>query len=460
MEGTLEYHAKDGSTQNFDISRQACSHFGFYFGDRINTPKGVATVIGVSGGFLWVHIDTDSGASYWDNGKNYHDLLAIGFSLVSNKEETPTTPTTPTIDTVASEKYGLYKMKKVLHKLKQTNIILQNENGPCPLIAICNVLLLRGLITLEGEGTLHNLITVTNLTDSITAYIYSLYVEKFEGEGGSEIQTRIQKAVELIPSLQTGMDVNCSFKDVDGFEKSEYSDVFELLGIRMVHGWLVDPEEVELSSTIGNSTYNDLTVKLVSLDEQQQPTPPSSSSETSTPSTSTAPQSPSHNANANTPIATPSSPTKTEPINPRQGFLIQDFLGSTSSQLTSYGIARLREKINEDELVVFFRNNHFSTLIKHDGALYALVTDVGFERERNIVWERLDSVEGGGSLFHNSDFQNTNNAHKEEIVNTLLLMGFSQGKIDEALNTLPKEVLSNADDAISRASQWLSTHTV
>jgi hypothetical protein len=35
-------------------------------------------VIGVRDTFIWFHIEGDRGASYWDNGKSYEDLLKIG----------------------------------------------------------------------------------------------------------------------------------------------------------------------------------------------------------------------------------------------------------------------------------------------------------------------------------------------------------------------------------------------
>lgn len=85
--------------------------------------------------------------------------------------------------------------------------------------------------------------------------------------------------------------------------------------------------------------------------------------------------------------------------------LVQQFLDSTSHQLTDYGLEQLHkalEPVNavlvlpfnliQDELVVFFRNNHFSTLTLHDGLLYNLVSDLGYERERNVVWDLLASV--------------------------------------------------------------------
>lgn len=39
----------------------------------------------------------------------------------------------------------------------------------------------------------------------------------------------------------------------------------------------------------------------------------------------------------------------------------QEFLAASSSQLTYYGLSQLHEKLRDDTLCVFFRNNHFCT---------------------------------------------------------------------------------------------------
>ena len=44
-----------------------------------------------------------------------------------------------------------YKLKKVEFKDKKTSIVLQNTNGPCPLLAVANILLLRGDITIHED---------------------------------------------------------------------------------------------------------------------------------------------------------------------------------------------------------------------------------------------------------------------------------------------------------------------
>jgi len=49
----------------FDISPERCKKFGFYSGDRVKTPKGLAWVVGVHGKDLYFQIDGEKGASKW-----------------------------------------------------------------------------------------------------------------------------------------------------------------------------------------------------------------------------------------------------------------------------------------------------------------------------------------------------------------------------------------------------------
>ena len=73
---------------------------------------------------------------------------------------------------------------------------------------------------------------------------------------------------------------------------------------------------------------------------------------------------------------------------------IKEFLESHPSQLTVYGLVSLNDRLQEDQLAVFFRNNHFNVLLKHMNELYILVTDQGYQNEPDIVWERLVNVDG------------------------------------------------------------------
>lgn len=47
------------------------------------------------------------------------------------------------------------------------------------------------------------------------------------------------------------------------------------------------------------------------------------------------------------------------------GLVAEQFLESTATQLSYHGLCELNTTAKEGEISVFFRNNHFSTMIKH-----------------------------------------------------------------------------------------------
>ena len=50
----------------------------------------------------------------------------------------------------------------------------------------------------------------------------------------------------------------------------------------------------------------------------------------------------------------------------------EEFLQTTASQLTYHGLSEIAGTVAENQLCVFFRNNHFSTLYKHKVRAYIL----------------------------------------------------------------------------------------
>lgn len=74
--------------------------------------------------------------------------------------------------------------------------------------------------------------------------------------------------------------------------------------------------------------------------------------------------------------------------------LIKEFLDLNPSQLTIYGLSCLMDDLKENQLSVFFRNNHFNVLLRNGHGLYILVTDQGYLYESDVVWEHLNNVDG------------------------------------------------------------------
>lgn len=103
----------------------------------------------------------------------------------------------------------------------------------------------------------------------------------------------------------------------------------------------------------------------------------------------------------------------------------QNFLEESASQLTYHGLCELVTAMKEEELAIFFRNNHFSTVYKRKNVfffllqklkssllvkglfflqeLFLLVTDQGFLKENSVVWETLGSIDGDAD-FVDCDF--------------------------------------------------------
>jgi hypothetical protein len=52
----------------------------------------------------------------------------------------------------------------------------------------------------------------------------------------------VDDAMTVLPKLATGLDVNVRFTGVSDFEYTPECSIFDLLGIPLYHGWLVDPQ--------------------------------------------------------------------------------------------------------------------------------------------------------------------------------------------------------------------------
>nr|XP_048319866.1 ubiquitin carboxyl-terminal hydrolase MINDY-1 isoform X6 [Ziziphus jujuba var. spinosa] len=163
-------------------------------------------------------------------------------------------------------------VKECLHKTKvieflgrTTPIVLQNDNGPCPLLAICNVLLLRNNLNLSpdiSEVSQEKLLSLVadRLIDS-----NSNINNKDEGYVENQ-QQNIADAIDLLPRLATGIDVNIKFRRIDDFEFTRECAIFDLLDIPLYHGWIVDPQDFDTANAIGSKSYNALMGDLVALE--------------------------------------------------------------------------------------------------------------------------------------------------------------------------------------------------
>ena len=245
-------------------------------------------------------------------------------------------------------------------------IVLQNANGPCPLLAIVNTLLLRDSVSLPPSALAHKMISFEDLVSLVGARVLSVSSfsrspgaeEGGEREGeqdGEGVSHLITEAMDTLPSLAVGLDFNPRFNSVSGHEYTSNIVLFDLLDIPLLHGWVIDPQDPR-APAVGELTYNQAVDVAISGDES--------------------------NGGGGT-----------------DSVVVRSWLEDSAGQLTHHGLAELHAHMPHLSFAVLYRNHHYSTLFKSDnGQLFALVTDIGYA-EYAAVWEVLASIDGDVDLL-------------------------------------------------------------
>ncbi|XP_050151181.1 uncharacterized protein LOC126626047 isoform X1 [Malus sylvestris] len=166
-----------------------------------------------------------------------------------------------------SVKECVHKTKLIQFLGRSAPIVLQNDNGPCPLLAICNVLSLRNSLNLSpdtSEVSQEKLLSLIaeRLIDS------NSNIDNKDAGYVENQQQNIADAIDHLPQLATGIDVNIKFRRIDDFEFTPECAIFDLLDIPLYHGWIVDPQDDNTANAIGSKSYNALMGELVALETQ------------------------------------------------------------------------------------------------------------------------------------------------------------------------------------------------
>ena len=295
-------------------------------------------------------------------------------------------------------------------KIRQSPIMVQNANGPCPLLALVNAL------TLSTPADINTALVETLRVReqvSLGLLLDAVIDELMSGRRGDAAQNLpdVSELYAFLVNLHTGMNVNPRFvgselKPVNlmdasvtdlpravqdshqagGFEETREMRLYSTFAIPLVHGW-IPPQNDRTYKALARSamTYEDAQNLLFHEEELEEK-------------------------------------LQRQELDQSEQLLLEDiaaikyFLSSSATQLTRYGLESITEALPLGEVAILFRNDHFSTLYRHprSGQLLTLVTDMGYAGHDEVVWESLVDVGGQGSEFFSGDFRPVGNASDDQ----------------------------------------------
>ncbi|KAI3205319.1 hypothetical protein DTO027I6_5318 [Penicillium roqueforti] len=266
-------------------------------------------------------------------------------------------------------------------QLLESPILVQNQNGPCPLLALINALVLR------ANPNAHPPIVralSTREQISLGLLIEAMFEELTTCLGPDEEFPDIEALTQFLTMLHTGMNVNprLTMNSTEGFGTFlETSDLglYSTFGIPLIHGWLASwssPTHAAMSRTA--QYYEDIQMLPFRRHEFEERV------------------------------------ARGEALEPAEENIMADIQTiqrfveiENATQLSPFGLTQLSTKLTPGSVSILFRNDHFSTLYKHPQShqLYTLVTDAGYAGHAEVVWESLVDVTGFNTEYYSGDFR-------------------------------------------------------
>lgn len=288
---------------------------------------------------------------------------------------------------------------------RRSPILIQNANGPCPLLALVNALIIS-----TPADTTAALVETLRVREQVSLGLLldAVFDELMSGRRGGAAQELpdVGDLYTFLITLHTGMNVNPRFialppkrpnimdasvlnlpasinddRKPGGFEETREMRLYGAFNIPLIHGWLPPrshPAYIALARSA--KTYEDAQNLLFREEELEEK-------------------------------------LEREGLRPDEQILLEDiasmkyFLSSSATQLTEFGLNTITEALYPGSIAILFRNDHFSTLYKHptSNQLLTLVTDMGYAGHEEVVWESLVDVSGEGCEFYAGDFRPVGN---------------------------------------------------
>ncbi|KAL4864533.1 hypothetical protein BDV12DRAFT_176100 [Aspergillus spectabilis] len=266
--------------------------------------------------------------------------------------------------------------------LRESPMLVQNKNGPCPLLALVNGLILRA----AGQSTVPPIVRALRTREQISLglLIEALFDELTTRLGPDDELPDIEALSRFLTMLHTGMNVNprltLESNNVAGtFVQTEDIKFYSTFGVPLVHGWIAPPS-TDASAALERIGQNFEDIQLLPFRKQELE----------------------DRVFQGTPLTTEEERTMAD-IQAIQHFT--DFENAT--QLSPFGLEQLARTLQPGSFSILFRNDHFSTLYKHPQLqqLFTLVTDAGYSNHPEVVWENLVDVTGSNAGFYAGDFR-------------------------------------------------------
>ncbi|GAA5921337.1 hypothetical protein JCM3775_003000 [Rhodotorula graminis] len=298
----------------------------------------------------------------------------------------------------------------------RVRVVCQNANGPCSLIALCNILILRGDLDVAPGRTS---VTYSYLSNLLADYFLRASSSSAATPSGHELS--LEAALSILPQTRYGLNLNPRFDRIDGFASPPSSSssaaatssgelaLFALARIPLLHGWLADPAEPEAyDALVGEEGCRDYDTALERVVEGAEVAGGAGRLDVREEELS--------DEEMVREAELRSGWTEEQARKVRRAYLINTFLSSTSTQLTYPGLSALCTSpslLPPSGLAALFRNSHLSVLYRRPTLpstsstsastsgpeLFTLVTDAAFAREEGIVWESLEDVDGAECAF-------------------------------------------------------------
>lgn len=283
-------------------------------------------------------------------------------------------------------------------------ILIQNENGPCPLVALVNALTLTTPADMPDTA----LVQVLRSREQVSL---NLVLDAVFDELMSPRRTNSDDALpdvsdlySFLQSLHTGMNVNPRFVPTPGmvtayrrtslthldpaergdcipgtFENTMEMSLYATFSIPLIHGWLPSRSD---------AAYEALERRAASYEEVQNLL--------------------FHEEELEDKLSKPNGGLSDMEAQLYQDIMtIKMFLRQSATQLTPWGIGVIAKAMRPGTFAILFRNDHFSTLYCHPRTtkLLSLVTDAGYGSHEEVVWESLADVNGELTEYLSGDFR-------------------------------------------------------